>query len=430
MTAPRSAARRQNAPSARALCWRALREWERGSSYSDEILHKAQSDAELSAVDRAFLTELFFGVLRHLRVLDFWIAQLRKGRLETEVRALLRLGLYQIFFTRVPAHAAVFETVSLAKGPSRGLLNGVLRRALREKQELEQALAVQPPAVRVSHPDFLWERWSQRLGGPAAGALCEGNNGASEIFFRVNLLRVTREELVASVYGRECGASLFEGHGSVLRIEKVPALWLEQGLGYVQDPSTLLAPDLLDPLPGECVWDACAAPGGKTTYLAQKMQDRGRIIACDVYASRVDRLRQNTARMGLHCVEVFQADSLLPAEEGQPWAGLLFDRILLDVPCSNTGVLRRRVDVRWRLTEEDFIRMPVIQFAFLQRAITALKPGGRLVYSTCSIEPEENEAVVERAQREIAGVRVREMRTLLPGRDGVDGAFAACLVRD
>ncbi len=416
---------------ARALCADALREWERGSIHSDEILHRALASAELAQADRAFLTELFFGVLRHLRALDFWIACLRAGRIDAEVRALLRLGLYQIFFLRVPAHAAVFETVSLARVAAvRGLLNGVLRRALREKAHLETRLAQQPVPVRLSHPDFLWERWLARHGEAAATKLCAANNEASAIFFRVNGLRTSREELMCAPLGVEYGAEVFPGHPWVLRVGRIPAQWLEQGLGYVQDPSTLLAPDLLDPQPGECVWDACAAPGGKTTYVAQKMGDQGRILACDMYESRVERLRQNAARLGLRAVEVFQSDSLLPFEEGAPGAGVAFDRILLDVPCSNTGVLRRRVDVRWRLTEEDFVRMPVIQFAFVRRALEVLKPGGVLVYSTCSIEPEENEAVVERARRELPGVRVEEMRTVLPEISGRDGAFAARLVRE
>lgn len=416
--------------SVREACARALREWDRGASFSDEILQRMHSGGDFSAVDRAFLTELFFGVLRHLRALDFWIEQLRKGRLDAEVRALLRLGLYQIFFTRVPPHAAVFETVSLARGTVRGVLNGVLRSAVRQRETLEKLLHDQPGPVRLSHPDFLWNRWSSRWGREKAAGLCSANNTASAVFFRVNTLRVSLAELKDSEEGNRCGASIYGDHPGVLRVERVPRAWLDEGLGYVQDPSTLLAPDLLDPQAGERVWDACAAPGGKTTYLAQKMGDTGTVVACDLYDSRVERLRQNVSRMGLRSVRVIQSDSLISSEAQGDWGKVPFDRILLDVPCSNTGVLRRRVDVRWRLTEEDFVRMPVIQFAFVQRAFDLLKPGGTLVYSTCSIEPEENEAVVERAQRELRGLRLLESRTLLPAAGGADGAFAARLFRE
>jgi 16S rRNA (cytosine967-C5)-methyltransferase len=346
------------------------------------------------------------------------------------VRALLRLGLYQIFFTRVPEHASVYETVALARGPARGVVNAVLRRALREKNRMEQALADQPPAVRLSLPDFLWERWVARWGAGDAEHLCAGNNAASSIFFRVNTLVRSLAEMLEDPLAVEYGASRYPEHPAVLQVEKVPQHWLEKGFGYVQDPSTLLAPDLLDPQPGETVLDACAAPGGKTTYLAQKMRDEGRILACDIYESRLERLRKNCERMGLQSVEVLKNDSLLEPGHDAFGERIPFDRILLDVPCSNTGVLRRRVDVRWRLSEEDFIRMPVIQFAFVQRAYPLLKRGGALVYSTCSIEAEENEAVIERVLLAFPDLRLEEMKTVLPRAGGSDGAFAARLVRE
>jgi 16S rRNA (cytosine967-C5)-methyltransferase len=430
MSQPSSSAGSGVNNSARSLCVRALREWERGRAFSDEILHRTHALVALDSADRAFLTELFFGVLRHLRLLDFWIGLLRSGRLDPDVRALLRIGLYQIFLMRVPAHAAVFETVALSRGPARGLVNGVLRRAVREQETLQKALEREPDSVGLSHPDFLWERWLKRWGRDATVELCRRNNTPAEVFFRINSLRVSREELVQSALGEEYGAEVYERHAWVLRVQRVPRQWIESGWGYVQDPSTLYAPDLLDPQPGERVWDACAAPGGKATYLAQKMKGSGLVVASDLYESRVARLRENCARMGVESVEVCQGDALLPPEPGVAWGDAAFDRILLDVPCSNTGVLRRRVDVRWRLTEEDFVRMPVIQFAFLQRAFAQLRPGGRLVYSTCSIEWDENEGVVERAQREIPGLRLLEMRTLLPELGGGDGAFAALFERD
>jgi 16S rRNA (cytosine967-C5)-methyltransferase len=198
----------------------------------------------------------------------------------------------------------------------------------------------------------------------------------------------------------------------------------------VQDPSTLMACDLLDPQPGETVLDACASPGGKTTYLAERMQNQGRIVACDLYDTRVERLRENLTRLGATVASAVQHDAMLPPEPGSPVEPESFDRALIDAPCSNTGVLRRRVDVRWRLSEEDFLRMPAQQLALVRRVTAALKPGGTLVYSTCSLEPEENDDLVRQALAEIPELRLVETRRKLPFADGVDGAFAAKFIRE
>lgn len=408
--------------SARALCQSALLEWEKGRIFSDEILHGILQKHVLTPSDRGLLTELFYGVLRNLRRLDCLIGWLRKGELDPETCSLLRAGLYQIFHMRVPAHAAVFETVSLA-GRSRGVVNAVLRRAAREQSSLEERLSREPLGVRESHPDFLVERWVAQFGPEAAERLCRLNNTPSENYFRVNALKTSAEVLTAG--GPEEGVEVVDALRGVLKLRRIPQEWLSKGWGYVQDPSTLLAPDLLDPQPGERILDACAAPGGKTTYMAQKMAGKGVVMACDLYESRVSRLRDNVGRLGATSVRVHLLDFLMPPEEGSPLLDMAFDRILLDVPCSNTGVIRRRVDVRWRLTEEDFIRMPVQQLALVRRALPLLKPGGKLVYSTCSLEPEENAGVIEAISREFPELVLEEVRSCLPFEDGVDGSFAA-----
>ncbi len=406
--------------SSRVLCHRALLEWEKGRTYSDEILHELLARFEPSTSDRALFTELFYGVLRNLRRLDHLLGILREGELDTATRALLRMGLYQIFHTRIPVHASVFETVALAKR-SRGLVNAVLRRATREQDSLLAALASAPLAVRASQPDFLLERWVQQFGQTAAEELCEWNNRPAETYFRANALKGTRETLLAD----NPEAEVYSGHPAVVKVRRIPPEWIAAGLGYAQDPSTLMAGDLLDPQPGERILDACAAPGGKTTYLAEKMANRGRIVACEIFESRSLRLRQNVSRLGASVVRVYTLDFLLVPEPESPLTEAPFDRILLDVPCSNTGVLRRRVDVRWRLTEEDFIRMPVQQFAMVRRAVPLLKPGGVLVYSTCSLETEENDGVVAQVVAMFPELELEQIRRSLPFVDGVDGAFAA-----
>jgi 16S rRNA (cytosine967-C5)-methyltransferase len=412
--------------SSRQVCLRALLEWEKGKSFSDEILHSQLERENLSPVDRGFFMETFFGVLRTLSRLDFLIGQLREGSVDPRTRAVLRLGLYQIFHLRTPSHAAVNETVELA-GRAKGLVNAVLRRALRETAALEQRLAEAPVATRTSHPQFLLDRWATAFGEQASADLCAWNNRPAEVFVRANGLKVTVGELLRSAPDVE--PSPF--HPKALRVKRLPFSWMVGGLCYVQDPSTLLACDLLDPQPGEAVLDACASPGGKTTYLAELMDNSGRIVACDLYESRVERLRENLTRLGATIVQAIQHDAMLDPESSN---GALraesFDRVLVDAPCSNTGVLRRRVDVRWRLTDEDFVRMPATQFALVRRCAQMLKRGGMLVYSTCSLEAEENEQVVERIAAEVPVLRLVEKRNALPFRDGVDGAFAAKFVRE
>ncbi len=406
----------------RQTCIQVLLEWEKGKHFSDEILHTALDRERLPPLDRAFLMETFFGILRNLSRLDFLIGRLREGPIDPETRAILRLGLYQIFHMRTAAHAAVHETVNLA-GRARGLVNAILRRALREKAALEDALAHAGPAVATSHPDFLLDRWNANFGPDATRHLCAWNNQPADVHVRANGLRVTVGELLRSAPDAEPSPA----HPLAIKVQQLPFSWIARGLCYVQDPSTLMPCDLLAPRPGDFVLDACAAPGGKTTYLAQLMRNQGRIIACDLYESRVARLRENLARLGVSIAQAIQHDCM---QAGPPLAPASFDRILVDAPCSNTGTIRRRVDVRWRLTDEDFLRMPAQQLALLKRTSSLLKPGGTLVYSTCSLEPEENDRLVEQALAAVPDLRFLESRRTLPFLDAVDGSFAAKFTRE
>ncbi len=406
----------------RSICHKALIEWEKGKTFSDDILHTLFERDRTAPQDRAFVMELFYGVLRQLRRIDAFLAILRNGQVDAPTNALLRLGLYQILHTRIPPHAAVFETVALA-GRARGLVNAILRRASRDRDELVRTIDDGPLGVRLSHPDFLTQRWMLSFGEESTEQLCTWNNTPADVYLRPNGLRTNIDSLLESDPSLERSHL----HPNILKAARVPREWLKQGLVYVQDPSTLFACDLLDPRPGERVLDACAAPGGKTSYLAEKMQNRGRIVAAELFGSRALRLRQNLSRLGATVARVHELDFLMPPEPESPLLEAPFDRILLDVPCSNTGVLRRRVDVRWRITAEDFIRMPIQQFALLRRAVPLLKPGGSLVYSTCSIESEENMEIVNRAISEFPELELVSAEQRLPFKHGTDGAFAALL---
>jgi 16S rRNA (cytosine967-C5)-methyltransferase len=204
---------------------------------------------------------------------------------------------------------------------------------------------------------------------------------------------------------------------------------LDHGHCYIQDPSTTIACQLLDPQPDEKVLDVCAAPGGKTSYLAELMNNRGLIIACDREAERVRVLEENVARLGVAIARTYRCDWECDRTLGGITAHAPFDRILVDAPCSNTGTMRRRVDVRWRLQPADFLHMQKRQLEIVRASVSLLKPGGILVYSTCSLEPEENEQVVKRLINELSILRLEEERRSLPFRDGFDGAYVAKLVR-
>lgn len=410
-------------PSSRSLALAALRRWRTGAEFADLIVGDFFRGSGLSAPDRAFALELFYGVLRNLTLLDFWIAQLREGPVDDTARDLLRLGLYQILVLEIAAHAAVFETVELAPKRARGLINALLRRALREQAGLTSRAAAEPLAVRFSEPAFLVAKWTQQFGEAATEDLCRWNNQPAPVYARVNSLQLSVEEFRA----KYPEAEPLSDHSQFFTLPD-PVAALANGDCYIQDPSTLLAGKLLDPAPNDSVLDACAAPGGKAAHLAGQMQNHGRLVAADRDAARLWRLRENLERLGVRNATVVHCDWLdlesIRAAAFQPHS---FDKILVDAPCSNTGVMRRRVDVRWRLRPGDFPRMQAQQLTILRHVAPLLKPGGALVYSTCSLEPEENEGVVAAFLREHPDFRLTKSESRVPFRDHLDGAFAARL---
>jgi 16S rRNA (cytosine967-C5)-methyltransferase len=411
--------------SSRAVALAALREWRTSETFADAILARRLRSTELTPADRGFATELFYGVVRNLTLLDFWIGSLRPQDLEVGARDILRLGLYQLFFLETPEHAAVFETVELAGPKLRSLVNAILRNAVRKKETLLQSARQQDLSITSSHPQFLIERWSQNFGAESAAALCEWNNRPAPIYARINLLKTSHEEFLA----RHPEAEALPGHANFVRLQGIRSEALAAGHCYIQDPSTALACRLLDPKPGERVLDACAAPGGKTGFIADLMRNRGEILACDRDASRIQTLQNNLERLGVGISRMAHHDWIDGQAVPEALRPLSFDRILIDAPCSNTGVMRRRVDLRWRLSPKDFSRMPQEQLCILRAVVPLLKAGGVLVYSTCSIEPEENENVVNAILREFSFLELAEQQALLLFRDGVDGAYAAKLVR-
>jgi len=405
---------------ARLVALLALEEWESGSRYAEAILDDRADRLRLSSPDRALARDVFFATIRNLSLLDTLIDRLRRGRLKTKTRNLLRIGMAQLFGSGIAPHAAVNETVELAKPHEKALANAILRAALRSRDDWLAEISQWPPAERFSHPAFLVDRWSAQHGEEAASALCAWNNTPPVNYGRIHddgTRHETVERLRREVHEDLAG----EAYPGFFRIHGAPDPgWLAEGLLYIQDPSTSLSCRLLDPRPGETVLDACAAPGGKTALLWEIMRGEGRLFATDKSERRLARVAENLARLRISGVTTAAVDWL----SGPPPDGSLplFDAILLDVPCSNTGVMRRRADVRWRLQPGDFARHAREQSALVAACRPYLKPGGRLVYSTCSIDREENERVVEET-----GIPVEKAVASRPWEDGFDGAYAALL---
>src|SRR4030095_8437534 len=266
-------------------------------------------------------------------------------------------------------------------------------------------------------------RWHKHVGAEHTEELCKWNNRPAPIYARINLLK-TGAEIFLQRYPHSRPLS---GNPDFVEFSTLPTAALDSGHCYIQDPSTAIACQLLDPKPGERILDACAAPGGKAAYLAQLMENRGVIIASDRDGQRLQILKSNMGRLGATIVRAGCHDwtrNVLPEEI---LSIAPFDRILLDAPCTNTGVIRRRIDVRWRLRPEDFSRMSNQQVMISRAVFRVLKPGGILVYSTCSLESEENEKVVRRLRTEVPALALEAQKDSLPFRDGFDGAFATKL---
>jgi len=429
-------------------------------AYADRALPAEARRRRLDPRERALAVQLAYGTVQRRLTLDHLVARWSSRppeRLDPPVLAALRLGLYQLaFLDRVPAHAAVAETVALAKREAprgAGLVNAVLRRAAAPVAAGEGTLPQAAAAVRAlpddtpaaaalahSHPEWIVRLWWDALGPDAARALLRAGNAPAEAVLRANTLRIAPDALRARLPvparpapGLPEGLVLdapFDAHGD-------PG-WAA-GLYMPQSRAAMAVARLLAPRPGERVLDLCAAPGGKTTHLAALMEDRGEVVAVERHPGRAEALRRTAARLGATCVTVRAADA---ARLDEPAA---YDRVLVDPPCSDLGTLASRPDARWRKGADAPARLAREQAAILRAGAAALKPGGTLVYSTCTISPAENEAVVRAFLAEQPAFAadplqeappvwehptVPEFRQTLPHRDGTEGFFIARLVRE
>ena len=378
----------------------------RDAAFADLVLDAELSRRRLAPRDVALATELVYGTLRWQRYLD-WILQPHSRRpidgLDVRPLVLLRLAAYQIaFLERIPAFAAVSDAVSLARASEKpgvdGFVNAVLRsfarRGAREREPAPPGDRVEALAIRYSHPTWLAARWIARFGEDEAIALMRAMNERPPLTIRANTLRTTREALAARLRadeGLDVRPTAYADEGLDVAHGGMPAGWrvFDAGLFAVQDEASMLVSHLLGPRPGDTVADVCAAPGTKTTHMAQLMENRGRILALDPQPARLARVKEAAARLGVTLVETTDAT----AEAVAPRFADACDAVLVDAPCSNLGVLRRNPEVKWRRGPSDVTANADRQRAIVSAAATMVRPGGALVYATCSLEPEENDEV-------------------------------------
>lgn len=440
----------QNDP--RALAVHILNRVDGERSFAEPLLDAVLTAGHPTAeADRGLLTFLVYGTLRTRGYLDFVVDHFHRGKpdtLEPGIRNILRVALYQLRFAeKIPAYAAVDEAVNLAKRLFRGrekLVNAVLRNALRGMDDLKLPSLEADPAGHIavvhSHPRWIVERWIKDFGVDETLALCRADNEIPPLALRVNTLKITREAILDRL--RDAKPTGYSPDGILLaKPPEAPREMQEvaEGLLQVQDEASQLVSRLLDPQRGERILDLCAGAGGKTAHLAALMGNEGDLVAADIQPGKLQSLLSSAQRMGFS-VKTAAAD----AAEASATAALgLFDRVLVDAPCSGLGTLRRNPEIRWHLDAQTLDGFPSLQGRILSNAAACVKKGGRLLYDTCSVMPDENDGVIERFLEGHPAFSVaaapagfpagvldskRYLRTF-PHRHGTDGFFGALLVR-
>jgi 16S rRNA (cytosine967-C5)-methyltransferase len=394
--------------SARQTAFLALRDIDRRDSYTDIALDRVLQKSDLKGSDRGLVTELVYGIVRRQRTLDTLIEQLSQkaiAKQPPDLRRILQMGLYQLrYLDQIPESAAVNTSVDLAKSNGlkglSGVVNGILRTYLRLSENNKDPLIlpdqlVQKLGIFYSFPDWMIVLFLERFGEAETELLCQYFNQAPTIDLRVNLLKTTLENVEKAFQENQIEVSRLTGFPQALRltkgtraIHKLPGF--NEGWWTVQDASAQLVVHLLDPQPNEVIIDACAAPGGKSTHIAELMGDRGIIWACDRTASRLKKLDKTMERLGITSIQTLVGDSREFTQFQQ-----LGDRVLVDAPCSGLGTLHRNPDLRWRQTPDKIQELTQLQGELLAQAASWVKPQGNLVYVTCTLNYQENQAVIQ-----------------------------------
>ncbi|GAX90423.1 16S rRNA (cytosine(967)-C(5))-methyltransferase [Effusibacillus lacus] len=392
-------------------------------AYSNLALQNALSRYNLPVNDKGLLTEIVYGTVQRLNTLDFRIRPLLKqpvAKLEPWVRNLLRLTVYQLdYLERIPPFAAIHEAVEIAKRRNprlSGFVNAVLRNLLRGGKPDFPSAGFDPIrhlALVHSHPEWLVKEWFDQYGPEETERICMANNERPSLSLRVNSMRANRDEVIKALAeeGVEAHASIVSPDGIVLNsgtdVAKLKVF--QKGMCSVQDESSMLVARCVNPQPGMRILDACAAPGGKTTHLAELAGDQGEVFAADIHEHKIELIRNAAQRLGLQSIRPVTGDirELLPSL-GQ------FDAILLDAPCSGFGVIRRKPDIKWRKTPDDVKEIRQIQADLIRLVAGSVKPGGILIYSTCTVERKENEEIVRSLLRERDDFEIDPLLSFLP----------------
>jgi 16S rRNA (cytosine967-C5)-methyltransferase len=428
---------------------------EKNQAYSNLLLHNAIEKNKIDKKDAGLLTELIYGTLQRKMTLDFYLEPFikKKAKLESWVLPLLRMTLYQmVFLDRVPDRAAIHEAVEIAKTRGHkgisGMVNGVLRSIQREGVPSLETIAdpVKRLAIETSHPEWLVRRWASQFGLGKTKQMCEINLTAPLQTARVNLTKTSVENCISrlEVEGFTVEQSQIVPEAiKCLRGNLASSQAYKEGLLTIQDESSMLAAYALGVQENQNVLDACAAPGGKSTHIAEKLNQSGQVVSLDLHEHKVRLIADNAARLGLANIETKKLDSRQVQEQYQPES---FDRILLDAPCSGLGVMRRKPDMKYTKKEEDLARLQEIQLSLLDAVAPLIKKGGTLVYSTCTVDRAENEETVKLFLEKHAGFTgdltlpskmpeaVRPLvdgfeLQILPQDFGSDGFYIACLQR-
>ena len=415
---------------ARQVAFQVVRRVSDGA-YADRAFRAEARRARLDAADRAFAQQLAYGTVQRRLTLDHVIGKLADrplAKLDPPLLDALRIGVYQLLFMgSVPDHAAVAETVELAKaakGVGFKFANAVLRRATREGRAIADAVDDSTPAgaaIRHSHPQWLVELWWDALGRDDTLALLEADNGPAEDAVRVNTLVADPAEVAPAIPATHTDPELPEALVLDAPFDVEGSELFERGALTPQSRASMLVARTLDPQPGESILDMCAAPGTKTTHAAALASGAARIVAVEANPARASELRANCKRMHAPSVEVIVQDARVM--DGQ------FDRVMLDAPCSNLGTLARRPDARWRKTPDQITELARLQSELLDAAAGATRPGGVLVYSVCTISPEEGPRQVDSFKQRHSEFGESSRLQTLPHRDGSDGFFIARLER-
>lgn len=398
----------ENINTSRELALEVLTKVEKTNAYSNIQLNQSILKSNLTKLDINFATEIIYGTIQRLNTIDWVINRFLKSNikdLEIWVKNLLRLSVYQIMYLdRVPSHAIVNEAVELAKKHGHkgisSMVNGVLRNIIRNKDNLltiDNLNEDDRISLELSHPKWIVKRFIDDYGLSEAKEICSGNNVAPYNSIRVNTLKISRQgmlDLLKKTFPENANINPSPLSTQGIRIKGEGNLastkWYKDGYFTVQDESSMLVVDVLDPKPNMTVLDATAAPGGKTTQIAERMQNKGRIIASDIHKHKIKLIDEHQKRLGINIIETVVIDARKLSEKYEK----IFDCILLDVPCSGLGVIRRKPELKWTKSELDIVNLTKLQENILTNASSLLRSGGVLVYSTCTMTMEENQNMI------------------------------------